>query len=262
MKISIITVTYNSEKTLQDTIDSVLMQTYPDIEYIVVDGNSQDNTLNMIKENEPKFNGKMKWISEPDNGIYDAMNKGIKLATGNIIGILNSDDILADETTIEQIVSLFEENKCDAVYGNLIYQSNGKPVRHWKSNKFRSKSLHFGWMPPHPTLYCTKEVYDKLGIFDSAFRISADYDIILRIFKNKNLKSIYSPKTIVVMNQGGISNVSLKSKLLKSKEDYLVLKKNKINPPFLVVFFKNIRKFYQFIRARKEFTSSYPPRIH
>jgi glycosyltransferase len=250
MKISIITVTYNSEKTLQNTIDSVLFQTYSDIEYIIVDGKSTDSTLDIIKENEQRFKGRMHWISEPDNGIYDAMNKGIAAASGDIIGILNSDDIFAEETTIEQIVSVFENNKCDVLYGNLIYQNENKPVRHWESNTFKHSSLHFGWMPPHPTLYCVKGIYDKFGTFDSNFRISADYDLIIRIFKNKNLKSVYLPQTMIIMNQGGISNATLKSKFLKSKEDYKVLKKNKIKLPLTTVFFKNVRKVYQFVRAK------------
>ena len=262
MKISIITVTCNSAQTLQATVNSVLSQSYQNIEYIIVDGNSTDGTLDIIKENEPKFNGKMKWISESDSGIYDAMNKGIAMATGEIVGILNSDDFFFNTEILSEINSLFEKESCDVLYGDLIYQNEIKSIRHWKSNQFRTNSLYYGWMPPHPTLYCKRSLYNNdIGIFDSKFRISADYDLILRIFKNDELKSVYFPQVMIVMSQGGISNASLKSKFLKSKEDYLVLRKNNINFPILVVFLKNIRKIYQFVRA-KTFYSSPPTPAH
>jgi glycosyltransferase len=248
--ISIITVTYNSEQTLQKTIDSVLTQSYPNIEYIIIDGNSTDNTLNIIKENEPKFAGRMKWISEPDNGIYEAMNKGIKLTSGDIIGILNSDDAFFSPEIIAEVVNGFQITKCDVLYGDLIYQKDKQYLRYWKSNPFRYRGLYFGWMPPHPTLYCRKEIYEKNGSFDLQFRISADYDFILRIFKNKNYHFAYLRKVLVLMNTGGISNGSFRNIMAKSKEDYIALKKNGLHFGLLIIFFKNSRKIVQFLRGK------------
>ncbi|MDR0832725.1 MAG: glycosyltransferase [Candidatus Symbiothrix sp.] len=246
MKISLITVCYNSAQHIQAAIESVLSQTYSDIEYIVVDGGSTDTTVDSIKSCEPQFKGRMHWISEPDTGIYDAMNKGIARATGEIIGFLNSDDIFFNEKIVEEVAALFEKNDCDMVYGDLIYQKDGKTIRRWKSNPFLPHSLNFGWMPPHPTLYCKRTVYTELGVFDSTFRLAADYDFMLRIFKTKHLKASYLPKVMIRMNLGGVSNANLP---LKYQEDYAALKKNGFRFPFGIIFLKNIRKIYQFFRS-------------
>ena len=178
MKISIITVTYNSSKTLKDTLESVLKQTYTNYEHIIVDGLSKDNTMQIVKEYETKYNGKLRYISEKDSGLYDAMNKGIKMATGDIIGILNSDDIYAHENVLQKIVEKFEETNCDGTYASLIFmdeETMSKPKRIWNSPKGK---LENGWHPAHPTLYLKKEVYDKVGLFNLNYRIAADYPFI------------------------------------------------------------------------------------
>lgn len=214
MKISIITVTYNSEKTIVDTIESINSQTYSDIEHIIIDGGSKDRTLDIIRS---KSNRILKVISEPDDGIYDAMNKGIQNATGEIIGILNSDDFLASPYVIEKIVQAFEKEKCDAVYGNLDFvssQDSSKIIRHWVSSPFIRGSFVKGWTPPHPTFYVRREVYEKYGLFDKAFKISADFELMLRFIEIHQIKVYYVNETFVRMRYGGESTGSLK-KIIK-----------------------------------------------
>jgi glycosyltransferase len=250
MKVSIITPTYNSEKTIQRTIDSVINQNFSDIEHIIIDGGSTDKTLEIITKNNGKIS---KFISEKDKGIYNAINKGISLATGDIIGILNSDDLLANEKIISKIVSCFEETNCDLVYGDIVYQTKDekspKIVRYWKSNVFKNNCLKYGWMPPHPSIYCKREIYQQYGVYDEELNISADYDFVLRIFKNSNLKKEYLPEIFVKMDIGGESNKSLKNIFIKSKEDYLAIKRNNTGN-FMTVLFKNLRKVRQFNKFR------------
>ncbi len=246
MKVSIITVTFNSQETLQDTIDSIVAQDYADIEHILVDGNSSDKTLEIIKSNSSIS----KYLSEPDKGMYDALNKGIKMATGDIIGILNSDDVLASENVISKVVEFFKNNQSDVVYGDLVYISptnNNKSLRYWRSNTFNPSSLKNGWMPPHPTLYCKKSVYDTFGLYNENLKIASDYDFILRLFKNDKLIKSHLPTVMVKMSWGGISNRSIKNIIQKSKEDYYVIRKNKIGG-FGTLILKNIRKFKQFLQ--------------
>lgn len=249
MKVSVITATYNSENTIQRTIDSVIGQDYKDIEYIIIDGGSTDRTIHILEENTDKISY---FISEKDNGIYDALNKGIKLATGDIIGFLNSDDVYYSQCVVSRIVSFFENEKSDVVYGNLIYQSRkvgeNKIIRFWESNLFDIKLLKFGWMPPHPTLYCTKNVYDVYGLYNTEYRISADYDFILRVFKQNSLKKTYIPQILVKMDVGGVSNNSFSNICIKSKEDYLSITRNGIGG-ITTLLLKNIRKIRQFIKA-------------
>lgn len=248
MKVSIITASYNSEKTIRKAIQSVISQTYKDIEYIIVDGASSDNTLNIVHEYQDKIST---IISEKDSGIYHAFNKGIEIASGDIVGFLNSDDCFANEHVIEEIVLHFKKTNCDVVYGDLIYQKEEQNIRHWKSNHFKEKSLKYGWMPPHPTLYCKKHIYHKFGAFDQRFKISADYDFILRIFSSKEIKPEYLGKVMIHMNLGGISNGTLKGLLNKYKEDCIALRKNGIKLMLPTLAVKNIRKIYQYYRGRK-----------
>ncbi len=250
MKISIITATFNSENSLQRTIDSVAEQDYEDIEHIIIDGGSTDNTLNIVKSN---LNNVNKYISEKDNGIYSAFNAGIKLATGDIIGFLNSDDIYTNPHVISKVVNSFRIKNCDVLYGNLIYQSkdntDSKTIRYWKSNVFHPNCLKYGWMPPHPTVYCKKEIYNKYGYYDEKFRISADYDYILRIFKESSIKKTYLPTVMVKMDIGGISNGSFKGICRKLKEDLHAIKRNRVGG-FYTIICKNFRKVRQFSKLR------------
>lgn len=246
MKISIITITYNSAKTLQRSLESVQSQTYEDIEHVIVDGASTDGTKELI-ETYASQHKNVRWISEKDNGIYNALNKGIKMATGDIIGFLHSDDVLYSPDSIEQIAAAFQDPKIDVVYGDLQYCKNGKIVRSWKSNEFNPRSLKYGWMPPHPTMYVRKEVYQQVGEYDEWFHIAADYDMMLRIFKG-GYHSHYIPHVLVRMETGGASNKNTKARLSKTQEDYIVLKKNHVGAGYLTVVCKQLRKLRQFIR--------------
>ena len=245
MKISIITITFNSAKTIQRALDSVQSQTYKDIEHIIVDGASTDGTKELI-ETYAKAHNNVRWISEKDKGIYDALNKGIKLATGDIIGFLHSDDVFYSPDSIGQIAAAFEDEKVDVVYGDLQYCKGPKVVRRWKSNDFNPCALKYGWMPPHPTVYVRREVYQQVGEYDEWFRISADYDMMLRIF-TAGYKSQYIPKVLVCMETGGASNKNTKARLSKTQEDYIVLKKNHVGAGYLTVACKQLRKIKQFL---------------
>ena len=246
MKISIITITFNSAKTLQRALDSVQSQSYGNIEHVIVDGASTDGTRAMIEAYAAK-NPNVRWISEKDDGIYNAINKGIRMATGDIIGFLHSDDIFNFSDSIEQIAAAFETGNVDVVYGDLQYCRAGKVVRKWNSNSFNPRSLKYGWMPPHPTVYVRREVYEQVGPYDEWFRISADYDMMLRIFKS-NYTTHYIPSILVSMETGGASNKDTRARLSKTQEDYLVLKKNHVGAGLLTVLCKQLRKIKQFIR--------------
>lgn len=246
MKISIITITFNSAKTLKRALESIQHQTYADIEHVIVDGASTDGTREMI-ESYAKAHKNVRWVSEPDDGIYNAINKGIKIATGDVVGFLHSDDIFNSADSIEQIAHAFDESGADIVYGDLQYVRAGKVVRRWQSNAFHPRSLKYGWMPPHPTMYVRREVYEQVGPYDEWFRISADYDMILRLFQ-ADYKTHYIPFVLVSMETGGASNKDTKARLSKTQEDFLVLKKNHVGAGLLTVACKQLRKIKQFIR--------------
>jgi len=246
MKISIITITYNSAKTLQRTLASIIGQTYANIEHIIVDGASTDGTVAMI-EAYAKKRPNVRWVSEKDEGIYNALNKGIRMATGDAIGFLHSDDVLFAPDSIEHIAEAFKEPDVDVVYGDLQYCHGNRVVRRWQSNPFNPRSLKYGWMPPHPTVYVRRSVYEQVGEYDEWFRISADFDMMLRIF-GAGYKSHYLPEVIVSMETGGASNRNTKARLSKTQEDYVVLKKNHVGAGYLTVACKQLRKIRQFLR--------------
>lgn len=243
MKISIITAVYNNKENIKDALHSVANQTYKNVEHIVIDGGSTDGTLDVLKASKSVS----KLVSEKDNGIYDALNKGIALASGDVIGFLHSDDIFANNQVVEKIAKAFQEKHIDTLYSDLQYvqkQDVSKVVRHWESCDFRMHLLRKGWMPPHPTLFLKKEVYEKHGNFNINFTIAADYDLILRIFKDGERKVFYVPEVNVKMRVGGKSN-TLKNIITKSKEDFITLKQNKVGG-FWTLFVKNASKFKQF----------------
>lgn len=246
MKISIITITYNSARTLQRALDSVQSQTYKDIEHIIVDGASTDGTKELI-EDYAEANTNVRWVSEKDKGIYDALNKGIRMATGDAIGFLHSDDVFYSTDSVAHIARALEEEGVQVVYGDLQYCNGEKVVRRWKSNDFNPYALKYGWMPPHPTVYVRREVYQEVGEYDEWFRISADYDMMLRIF-TAGYRSRYLPEVLVSMEVGGASNKNTKARLSKTQEDYIVLKKNHVGAGYLTVACKQLRKVKQFIR--------------
>ena len=247
MKISIITTTFNSSKTVAETIESILKQDYQDFEHIIIDGLSKDNTLDIVYSYETLYSGRLKVISEKDNGLYDAMKKGIQNATGDIIGILNSDDVLACSNALSLIVKKFESEKCDATYSDLIFmdeQTMSKPVRKWIA---KTGNYKLGWHPPHPTLYIKKDVYNHLGNFDLQFRIAADYDFMIRLMKN-DIKFGYIPKPLIHMRAGGVSTNGLSGYINNLKEAHCVLRKNKIPCAIFVDFIRIAKTLLQFIK--------------
>lgn len=247
LKISIITATFNASETLESCMHSVLSQDYPNIEYLIVDGGSTDNSLKKIKQKASQYSH-IKWVSSPDQGIYDALNKGIDMATGDVIGFLHADDLLASPQCISEIAAAFEQYGVDGVYGDLHYVEAHRPkkrVRNWQSSDFNPKLLKRGWMPPHPTLYLKAAVYQEYGYFDISYKIASDYEFIIRIFKQENLRFHYLPQTLVKMRTGGVSNRNLKNIIKKSKEDYRAIKAHNLNG-VLTLWFKNFSKLEQF----------------
>ena len=246
MKVSIITATYNSESTIIDTIKSLELQTYIDIEYIIVDGLSTDSTIELIKKHSSRVST---FIIEKDKGIYDALNKGLAAATGDIVGFLHSDDLFAYPDAVKDIVNTFTTNSCDAVYADLEYVSKDNidnVVRLWESGDYSKQKLGNGWMPPHPTFYMKRDLYKKYGLFDLSFKIAADYDSLLRYLWTNNISMNYLPKVFMKMRVGGASNRSLKNIIQKTKEDIRALRNNNV-PIFKAIILKNLTKIPQFI---------------
>jgi len=250
MKISIITSVYNNKQTIKDAIHSVLNQTYENVEYIIVDGGSSDGTIDIIKSYGNKIS---KFISESDKGIYDGLNKGISLATGDIVAFLHSDDIYASDDIIQKVVDKFiSDNLLDGVYGDLVYTPKNdttKILRYWKSKDFDKSLLAKGWMPAHPTLFLKRDVYEKYGKFDLDFKIAGDYDFMLRVL-SAGIKVKYIPEVLYKMRVGGESNRSLKNIILKSNEDLRALRKNGVGGAGSL-FIKNLSKITQFIKKEK-----------
>jgi glycosyltransferase involved in cell wall biosynthesis len=248
MKVSLITVTYNSARFLQNAIQSVYNQDYPDIEYIVVDGGSTDGTLSVIEQNASCIT---KWISEKDNGMYDAINKGMKMATGDVIGILNSDDMLASKDIISKIVNCFKEQKVDSIFGDLLYveaEQTSKIHRCWRGMTYNRKSFNLGWMPAHPTFYVRRDIVEQLGGYETHYFSAADFELMTRYLYKHRISSYYLPELIVKMRTGGMSNGSFKKRFRANRRDYLALKRNEIPFPFFVSMIKPLRKLPQYIR--------------
>jgi glycosyltransferase involved in cell wall biosynthesis len=229
-------------------MSSVLSQTHPDMEYIVVDGGSNDGTVDLIRARE---GGISRWVSEKDEGIYFAMNKGIERASGDIVGILNSDDIYSDSRVIENVVSLFELSNADIVYANLDYVERfnlKKVVRRWRAGKFRKGSFLMGWMPPHPTFFIRLEHYKKWGVYKTELRSSADYELMLRMMHKHHLKVAYLDQCIIKMRQGGQSNFSLRNRIKANREDRIAWDINGLKPYVFTTILKPLRKIFQFVR--------------
>ena len=261
MKVSIITVTYNSERYLADCIASVRKQTFGNIEHIIVDGKSTDGTLKIIQKNADYI---AKWISEPDRGMYHAINKGIKLATGDIIGVLNSDDMLASANAIMDIVATFDETGKDAVYGDLVYVDAINPqkvLRYWKGLPYNRKRFTYGWMPAHPTFYIRRNLIEQYGEYENHYFTAADYEFMARYLFLHKVSACYLPKMIVKMRNGGASNKSLYRRLRANRRDYLAMKKNRIPFAFLVSILKPLIKIPQYKSSLGHKVSS-PDKVH
>ena len=248
MKISIITATYNSAATIKDTFNSVLAQTYNDIEYIVVDGLSKDNTVEIIKEYEPLFGGKMRWISEKDKGLYDAMNKGIAMATGDVVGILNSDDFYTSNDALAVIAGTMKDNSIDAVYGDIHFVNDddlNKCVRYYSSAIFKRSLMRIGLMPAHPSFYCKREVYTKYGAFDTRYKIGADFESLLRYIFVNRIKTQYIKKDFVTMRTGGASTEGFSSRWQIMKDHLKAMKANGVYSNFMLLCMRYPYKIYE-----------------
>lgn len=247
MKVSILTVVYNGAATIRHCIESVLGQDYPDIEYIIVDGNSKDGTQEIVQSYGDKI---ARFLSEPDAGIYDAMNKGIQLATGDVIGILNADDFYAYPSVISEVAGVLASSNADASYGDLEYiDANDATVvrRKWVSGAYKVGAFLNGWMPPHPTFFVRKEVYNTHGRFRLDLGSAADYELMLRFVHRENIKLAYLPKVLVKMRAGGVSNSTLKNRIAANRNDRLAWKINNLKPRFYTLWLKPLRKIIQFI---------------
>jgi glycosyltransferase involved in cell wall biosynthesis len=245
MKISVITVVYNNRETIADALNSVLGQTGAEFELIVIDGGSTDGTLEILDEFEGQIDT---LVSEPDDGMYYALNKGIAKANGDVVGFLHSDDLFSDSNVLSDVVSAFADPEVVVAYGDLHYVGHSDPdriIRRWRAGSFSSRKLAWGWMPPHPTLYLRRSLYEQVGGFNTQYRIAADYDHILRVFSLPNLKPVYIPRVLVKMRTGGQSNSSIRNVISKSKEDFRVIKKNNVGG-IGTLLWKNISKIPQF----------------
>ena len=253
MKITIITATYNSAATVKDTFESVLAQTYKNIEYIVVDGLSKDNTVDIIKEYEQLFDGKMRWVSEKDKGLYDAMNKGIAMATGDVVGILNSDDFYTSNDALAVIAETMQDNSIDAVYGDIHFVNDdnlNKCVRYYSSAIFKRSLMRIGLMPAHPSFYCKREVYTKYGAFDTRYKIGADFESLLRYIYVNRIKTQYIKKDFVTMRTGGASTNGFRSRWQIMKDHLRAMKDHGIKSNLFILSLRYPYKIYELLTSK------------
>ena len=245
MKISLLTVSYNSAATLRDTIESIRKQDYPAIEYIVVDGNSKDGTVDIIKEHSTFITH---WVSEPDNGIYDAMNKALQLATGDVVGILNSDDFYSSEQIISQVADAFNDPQIDAVFGDLVFvdpTNLDKVVRKYSSAKWNPSKFAFGFMPAHPTFFVRRKYYEQFGLFRTDYKIAADYELLIRFLYVHKLTYQYLPLTMVKMRRGGVSSRNFMSNIVLNNEIIRACRENGISTNVFKVYPKYFTKLFE-----------------
>jgi len=246
LRISVITAAWRSEATVGEAISSVAAQTHADLEHLIIEGNSGDGTLEAI---ERAAHDRMTLISEPDNGIYDALNKGVQNATGDVIGFIHSDDFLAHDEAFARIAAAFEDPAVEAVFSDLDYVSQAdtsRVIRHWSTGPYHPRRLKYGWMPAHPTLYLRREVYERCGSYDQNLGISADYDFILRYFSQATGKSVYIPEVLYKMRVGGVSNRNLSKIRQKMAEDMLAIRRNGVGGVHTLAL-KNLSKIGQFL---------------
>jgi glycosyltransferase involved in cell wall biosynthesis len=238
LKVSIITVSFNSAKTIADTIESVLSQDFPEIEYIIVDGGSIDGTVDIIRQNENRIS---RWVSEKDQGMYDAMNKGIAMATGDVIGILNSDDVYMNTHVITDLMHLMKTQKTEVVFADLILvdsSNQNKVIRYYDSGRFHPKKFKFGWMPAHPTVFVKRELYQKVGKFSTTYQIAADYEMLIRMLAIEKASYAYFPKPVVRMRAGGASTSGISRNWILNQEIIRACKENGIYTNLFMLLLK------------------------
>lgn len=247
MKVSIITVTYNAEKYLENCIQSVLNQTHPDLEYIVIDGRSSDSTLEILEKYRSRIST---IISEKDQGMYDALNKGIALASGEVVGLLNADDFFASDDVVSKLAEAFESSQADVLYGDLWYvdqEDTDKVLRKWHSKPYSHGLFQWGWMPAHPTFYARRALFSKYGPYRLDLGSACDYELMIRFLHKHRLKAVYLPKLMVKMRAGGMSNSSLENRMKANKADLEAMKINGIRFPRVAALLKPLRKIPQFL---------------
>lgn len=246
MKISLITVSYNAEKTIEKTIQSVLSQTYENIEYIIIDGMSKDSTLEIINRYQHKIS---KLVSEKDQGMYDALNKGIALSTGDIVGILNADDVFASNNILSEVGNFFKKSDVEAVIADVAFiNKGGNIMRYYSSRYWNSDKFVWGFMPPHPSFYCKRELFSTLGYYRSDFQIAADYELLIRFINKNRIKYTYLPLLMVLMNTGGKSTNGIKSNIVINKEIKYACELNGLNTNYLKLYSKYFIKIFEYLR--------------
>ena len=253
MKITIITATYNSADTLRDTFNSILGQTYQDFESVIVDGASKDSTMDIVHEYEPRFQGRIRWISEPDKGIYDAMNKGLRMATGDIIGVLNSDDFYYDDRVLEDIVNAFMQTDTDCVYGNLVYvnRKDKKTIqRTWDGRQHECGAFLKGWHPAHPTFYVKRDCFEKFGDFNLRYAISADFELMLRFIEKEKIRNTYLDRYLVKMRTGGESTNSVRNIITGNKNVLRAIRDNGFKPSRFYLTRRLIPKLWNMFKIK------------
>lgn len=250
VKVSIITVVLNNVQHIEDCMNSVIQQAYKNVEYIIIDGGSTDGTIDIIKKYEKQIS---MWVSEPDRGIYDAMNKGIIKSTGDIIGILNSDDVYANEKAIGRVIACFSNTNADTCYGDLVYVDRRdikKNIRYWKSNSYHKDNFRRGWMPPHPTFFVKRKIYPKYGGFNLSFPLAADYELMLRFLYRQEVSTAYIPECLVKMRTGGSSHPGLLNTCKNMGENYRAWKVNGLSTNPLTFFMKPLFKTLQYVKMK------------
>lgn len=255
MKISIVTAAYNSAATLPDTMRSVLAQSYPDWEHIIVDGASKDSTVELLRGMEPSYGGRLRWVSEPDHGIYDAMNKGIAMATGDVIGILNSDDFFTGPGVLTRVATEMLADDVDAVYGDIHYVDEGdleRPVRYYSSRGFTRRRMLLGYQPAHPSFYCRRSVYERYGAFDTDFRVAADFENMLRLIYIHRIRTRYVPMDFVTMRTGGASTAGLASHRRILRDHYRAYTKHRLPVAYVLDVLRYPLKLAELVRGRQK----------
>jgi glycosyltransferase involved in cell wall biosynthesis len=248
LKISLVTVCYNAESTISRTIESVIAQNFKNVEYIIIDGGSTDNTIQYIIQYK---NHVSIFLSEPDKGIYDAMNKGINLATGDITGTLNADDYFASNDVLQSVAAAFVQHEPEIVYGDLDYvNEEGRVIRKWRSRQYFYGMFNWGWMPPHPTFYCRRNLFEQYGCYSLGLGSAADYELMLRFIHVNKLKAVYINKVLVKMNIGGVSNKNMANRLRALFFDLKAMRNNDILLPIVTLVFKPLRKITQYFSGR------------
>lgn len=250
MKISVITISYNSASTIEDTLRSVLTQTYLDIEYIVVDGLSKDHTVEIIQKHEDRFNGRLKWISEKDKGLYDAMNKGIQMATGDVVGILNSDDFFYDNHVLQKVADAFKDETLDATIGDIVFvreDNHDKIIRRYSAKNWKPSKFAWGYMPPHPSFFVRRKYFDQLGYYKMGYKIAADYELLIRFLLKAKLNWIYLPIITTKMRMGGASTSGLKSLITLNNEIIKGCSENQVYTNKIMVYSKYLFKPFEFL---------------